>query len=124
MNVAAMRILVVDDSLSMRQMIALTLRSAGYEVIEAADGQEALVRAQQQSFHLVLADFNMPRMDGLALLRGLRSLPAYRHTPYLILSTEIAPEKRAQAQAAGVTGWLTKPFQPGQLIATLRRVVG
>jgi len=118
------RLLVVDDSPSMRGMIALTLRSAGYDVTEAADGHDALTRAQQEHFHLVLADFNMPRMDGLALMSALRSLPGYRHTPLLILSTEIPPEKRMQAEAAGIAAWLAKPFRPEQLIATLRRVLG
>lgn len=117
------RILAVDDSPSMRQMVAFTLKSAGFDVAEAEDGAVALQMAQKEKFRLVLADVNMPNMDGLTLVRSLRSLPDYKFTPLLVLTTESTPEKKAEGKAAGATGWLVKPFNPEQLIATVQRVL-
>jgi two-component system chemotaxis response regulator CheY len=117
------RILAVDDSTSMRQMVAFTLSSAGFDVAEAPDGASALAMAQQERFSLVLADVNMPNMDGLSLVRALRVLPDYRFTPLLMLTTESTPEKKQEGKAAGATGWLVKPFNPDQLVATVRRVL-
>jgi len=118
------RILAVDDSSSMRQMVAFTLRDAGYEVAEAADGQEAYEMAQRESYRLVLCDVNMPRMDGISLVRQLRQLPSYKFTPLLMLTTESGPEKKQEGKAAGATGWIVKPFNPEQLVATVQRVLG
>ncbi|WP_028080871.1 response regulator [Solimonas soli] len=118
------RILAVDDSASMRQMVAFTLRDAGFEVAEAADGQEAYEMAQREPFKLVLCDVNMPRMDGISLVRQLRQLSNYKFTPLLMLTTESGPEKKQEGKAAGATGWLVKPFNPEQLIATVQRVLG
>ena len=118
------RILAVDDSTSMRQMVAFTLKSAGFEVSEAADGAIALDMAKKEKFNLVLCDVNMPNMEGLTLVRHLRQLPDYKFTPLLMLTTESTPEKKAEGKAAGATGWLVKPFNPEQLIATVKRVVG
>ena len=120
----SLRILAVDDSASMRQMVAFTLQSAGFEVTEAEDGQVALNLAQKEKFKLVLADVNMPNMDGLTLVKNLRTLPDYKFTPLLMLTTESTPEKKAEGKAAGATGWLVKPFNPEQLIATIRKVIG
>lgn len=117
-------ILAVDDSASMRQMVGVTLRSAGYEVVEASDGQEAYEFAQQRGVDLVLADVNMPRMDGITLVAELRKLPLYHLTPLLLLTTESSPERKAQGKQAGATGWMVKPFNPDQLLATLDRVLG
>ncbi|MFO1399844.1 MAG: response regulator [Steroidobacteraceae bacterium] len=117
-------ILAVDDSASMRQMVGVTLRSAGYDVVEANDGQEALDYARQHAVDLVLTDVNMPRMDGIRLVSELRSLPTYRLTPLLLLTTESSPERKAQGKQAGATGWMVKPFNPDQLLATLARVLG
>lgn len=117
-------ILAVDDSASMRQMVGVTLRSAGYDVVEASDGQEAYEYAQHHSVDLVLTDVNMPRMDGIALVAQLRRLPSYHLTPLLLLTTESAPERKAQGKQAGATGWMVKPFNPDQLLATLARVLG
>lgn len=117
-------ILAVDDSASMRQMIGVTLREAGYEVIEAADGAEALEYARQHRVDLVLADVNMPNMDGIMLVAHLRTLPAYRLTPLLLLTTESSAERKQQGKQAGATGWMLKPFNPPQLLATLERVLG
>jgi two-component system chemotaxis response regulator CheY len=118
------RILAVDDSASMRQMVAYTLKQAGFDVAEAEDGQQGLEMAQKESYRLVLCDVNMPRMDGISLVRALRGLPAYKFTPLLMLTTEAGPEKKAEGKAAGATGWLVKPFNPEQLIATVQKVLG
>lgn len=116
-------ILAVDDSASMRQMVAFTLKGAGYEVVEANDGAAALDIARTRSVNLVLTDVNMPRMDGITLIRELRKLPAYKFTPLLMLTTESAADKKAEGKSAGATGWLVKPFNPEQLIATIKKVI-
>ncbi len=116
-------ILAVDDSPSMRQMVAFTLKSAGFDVTEAEDGVDALSKARDGAFNLVLADVNMPNMDGISLVRELRQLPNYRFTPLLILTTESGQDKKMEGKAAGATGWLVKPFDPEQLIATVNRVL-
>ena len=118
------RILAVDDSASMRQMVAFTLKSAGFDVAEAEDGQAALDLARTEKFKLVLADVNMPRMDGITLVKNLRGLADYKFTPLLMLTTESTPEKKMEGKAAGATGWLVKPFNPEQLVATVQRVLG
>jgi two-component system chemotaxis response regulator CheY len=117
-------ILAVDDSPSMRRMLGVTLRAAGYEVIEATDGDEALDYARQHRVDLVLTDVNMPRMDGIKLVSELRALPDYRLTPLLLLTTESSPDRKAAGKRAGATGWMVKPFDPDQLLATLARVLG
>ncbi|HEU4779013.1 MAG TPA: response regulator [Steroidobacteraceae bacterium] len=116
-------IMTVDDSTSMRQMVKATLLSAGYGVVEAADGQEALEYARENPVDLVITDVNMPRMDGITLVSELRSLPTYRLTPLLLLTTESSMEKKMEGKKAGATGWLVKPFNPAQLLATLARVL-
>lgn len=118
------RILAVDDSASMRQMVAFTLTSAGFDVAQAEDGDVALKMAQKEKFNLVLCDVNMPNMDGISLVKALRTLPDYKFTPMLMLTTESTPEKKAEGKSAGATGWLVKPFNPEQLIATVKRVIG
>jgi two-component system, chemotaxis family, chemotaxis protein CheY len=117
------RILAVDDSPSMRHMVSVTLRGAGYEVVEAADGDEALEYARGHSVDLVLADVNMPRMNGITLVAQLRTLPDYRLTPLLLLTTESSQQSKQQGKQAGATGWMIKPFHPDQLLATLDRVL-
>ena len=117
-------ILAVDDSASMRQMVSFTLKGAGYHVIEAADGQEAYEKAMTQSVDLVLTDQNMPRMDGLQLIKLLRELPAYQKTPILMLTTESSDEMKAKGRAAGANGWLVKPFDPQRLIEVVKKVIG
>ncbi len=116
-------ILAVDDSASMRQMIGVTLRTAGYEVVEAADGDEALEYARKHRVDLVLADVNMPGIDGITLVAQLRTLPSYHLTPLLLLTTESSQERKLQGKQAGATGWMVKPFNPEQLLATLERVL-
>src|SRR6202167_5274581 len=115
----AKTILAVDDSASMRQMVGVTLRAAGYEVVEASDGDEALEYARKHRVDLVLADVNMPRMDGITLIAQLRTLPNYPLPPLLLLTTESSPERKMQGKQAGATGWMVKPFHPEQLLATL-----
>lgn len=117
------KILAVDDSPSMRQMVSVTLEQAGYEVFMAKDGQEALDMAQTLSVNLVLTDINMPNMDGIALVKNLRLLSDYRYKPILILTTESSREKKLQGKEAGATGWIVKPFDPEQLLSTVRRVL-
>jgi len=116
-------ILAVDDATSIRQMVALTLKGAGHTVTEAADGKQALGLAGRQTFDLVLTDVNMPVMDGLTLTRELRKLPGFRFTPILVLTTEAGPDKKQEGRAAGATGWLVKPFNPDQLLATVNKVL-
>ena len=118
------QILIVDDSRYSRHTLGETLRIAGYDVIEAADGREALGLAQGRSVQLVITDVNMPQMDGITLTRELRGLATYKFTPILLLTTESAPEKKQEGKAAGATGWMVKPFNPEQLLATVRKVLG
>lgn len=118
------RILAVDDSPSVRQMVKLTLTGAGYEIVEASDGAEGLSKAKATTLDMVVTDLNMPVMNGLGLIRELRKLPAYRGVPILFLTTESDPEMKQQAKAAGATGWITKPFQQDQLVAIVKKVLG
>lgn len=118
------KILAVDDSVSMRGMVAFTLRGAGHEVTEAENGRLALDAARATSFDLVLTDVNMPVMDGIAMVRELRALDAYKGVPILMLTTESHTERKMEGKAAGATGWLVKPFDPEQLLATVKRVLG
>lgn len=117
-------ILAVDDSASMRQMVAFTLKGAGYDVTEAADGVQALSAAKSNKFNLVITDINMPNMDGISLTKELRTLPDYKFIPILTLTTESTPEKKQEGKAAGATGWIVKPFDPEQLLATIKKVLG
>jgi len=116
-------ILAVDDSASMRQMVSFTLRHAGYEVVEAVDGVEALEYARGNVVSLVLTDVNMPKMDGITLVRELRRLESYRYVPLLVLTTEAGQEKKMEGRKAGATGWLVKPFNPDKLLATIAKVL-
>ena len=120
----AKTVLTVDDSASIRQMVSFTLKSAGYEVVEAVDGMDGLEKAKGQSFNLVLTDQNMPRMDGLSLLKSLRGMPGYRTVPILMLTTESSDTMKSQGRAAGATGWLVKPFDPQKLIEVVKKVIG
>lgn len=116
-------ILAVDDSASMRQMVTFTLKSAGYHVVEAVDGQDALEKSVQQDFDLVLTDQNMPRMDGINLTKNLRNHPKFKATPILILTTESSDQMKQMGRNAGATGWMVKPFDPAKLIEVIRKVI-
>lgn len=118
------RILAVDDSPSMRQMVSFTLKSAGFDVAEAEDGAVALELAKREKFRLILIDINMPNMNGMELIRALRAVPDYKFTPLLMLTTEAAADRKQEGKAAGATGWIVKPFNPDQLVATVKRVLG
>ena len=120
----AKTILAVDDSSSLRQMVAFSLKAAGYQVVEAVDGQDGLDKARQQTVDLVLTDQNMPRMDGLALIKQLRGLPDYQKVPILMLTTESSDEMKSKGRAAGANGWLVKPFDPQRLIEVVKKVIG
>jgi len=116
-------ILAVDDSASMRQMVSFTLRSAGFDVVEAVDGVDAFDKARARPFDLVLTDQNMPRLDGIGLTRRLRDCPGFKATPILILTTESSDEMKQAGRAAGATGWMVKPFDPTKLVEVIRKVV-
>lgn len=117
-------ILAVDDSVSMRQMIAFTLKQAGYAVVEAEDGRDGLDKVRSQVPDLVLVDHNMPRMDGLTLVRSLRGMPRCANVPILMLTTESSAAIKAEGRAAGATGWIVKPFEPKRLLDVVRTVLG
>jgi two-component system chemotaxis response regulator CheY len=108
----------------MRQMVGITLTGAGHDVQQAADGAEALEIAERQTFDLVITDVNMPKMDGITLVRELRSRANYRYVPLLVLTTEATLERKQEGKAAGATGWLVKPFNPERLLATIAKVLG
>jgi two-component system chemotaxis response regulator CheY len=120
----AKTILAIDDSASIRQMVAFTLKSSGYEVVDAVDGMDGLDKAKAKSFNLILTDQNMPRMDGLTLIKNLRALPQYKTVPILMLTTESSDAMKQQGRAAGATGWLVKPFDPQKLIEVVKKVIG
>ncbi len=116
-------ILVVDDSASMRQMISFTLKNAGFNVVEAVDGQDAYEKANCGDFDLVLTDQNMPRMDGIALTKKLRENPRFKTTPILILTIESSDPMKQAGRAAGATGWLVKPFDPAKLVEVIAKLI-
>lgn len=116
------RIMTVDDSASMRQMVTLTLQRAGHEVVQAADGQDAL-RKLAGDIHLFLLDLNMPNLDGIELTRRLRAMPEYKFVPIVLLTTESHTSKRQEGKEAGATGWIAKPFDPDKLLAVVNKVM-
>jgi two-component system chemotaxis response regulator CheY len=118
------RVLAVDDSVSLRKLVASTLTAAGHQVTEANNGAEGLAFAKQSLFNLIISDLNMPVMDGLTFIRHVRVLSAYKFVPILVLTTEMDPDKKKAAKESGATGWLVKPFDPETLIATIRKVLG
>ena len=117
-------ILAVDDSGSLRQMLAFSLKAAGYGVIEAVDGQDGLAKAKRQTVDLVLTDQNMPGMDGLSLIKALRGMSSYMKVPILMLTTESSSEMKALGKAAGASGWLVKPFDPVRLTEVVKKLIG
>ena len=117
-------ILAVDDSASIRQMVSFTLKGAGYEVIEAVDGEDGLAKAKAGGVNVVLTDQNMPKMDGLTLIKTLRGMPEYKSVPILMLTTESSDAMKTAGKGAGATGWLVKPFDPPKLLEVIKKVVG
>ena len=116
-------ILTVDDTASMRQMISFTLNSVGHEVLQASDGSEALKILQGKKVDLVIADVNMPNMDGISLVKSLRAIAEYKFTPILMLTTESQESKRQEGKSVGATGWIVKPFNPEQLLTIVKKVL-
>ncbi|MGA3115803.1 MAG: response regulator [Syntrophobacteraceae bacterium] len=117
-------IMAVDDSASMRQMVSFTLKQAGYQVVEAADGRDALSKLDGSGVHMILTDLNMPNVDGIELIRRLRANPSCRFIPIVMLTTESQPEKKQEGKTTGATGWIVKPFKPEQLLAVVKKVLG
>ncbi|MBF4322475.1 MULTISPECIES: response regulator [Vibrio] len=117
------KILAVDDSVSIRQMLSHTLKDAGYDVETAIDGSDALRKAQQTKFDVVISDVNMPVMGGFELVKAIRGNAQYKFIPILMLTTETSMEKKQEGKLAGATGWLVKPFNPETLLKTLKRVI-
>ena len=119
----AKTILIVDDSSSVRQVIGITLRGAGYDVIEGCDGKDALSRLDGRKVHLIVSDVNMPNMDGIAFVKAVKALPAYKFTPIIMLTTESADEKKREGQAAGARAWVVKPFKPDVLLNAVQKLI-
>lgn len=117
-------ILTVDDSASVRQMVSFTLGKSGYEVAEAVDGADGLNKSGKKKFDLIVTDLNMPVMDGIQMISGVRKLPGYTYIPILMLTTESQPEKKDAGRKAGATGWIVKPFNADQLVAVVRKLIG
>ncbi len=116
-------ILIVDDSASLRQVVAITLRGAGYDVLEAGDGKDALGKLIGQRVHLIISDVNMPNMDGITFLKEVKKNPQYRFTPVIMLTTEGSDDKKRLGQEAGAKAWMVKPFQPQQMLAAVAKLV-
>ena len=118
----AKTIMVVDDSISIRQVVGIALRQAGYDVIEGVDGKDALAKLTGQKVNLIISDVNMPNMDGISFVRELKTRPAYKFTPVLMLTTESQEDKKEQGKAAGARAWMVKPFKPEALVAAVQKL--
>jgi two-component system chemotaxis response regulator CheY len=116
-------IMVIDDSASVRQVVGIALRGAGYEVIEAQDGKDALGKLDGKKIHLMVCDVNMPNMNGIEFLKASKQMPAYKFTPVIMLTTESGEDKKMQGQAAGAKAWMVKPFQPPQLLNAVSKLI-
>jgi two-component system chemotaxis response regulator CheY len=119
----AKTVMVVDDSSSVRQVVSIALKSAGYEVIEACDGKDALAKLNGQKIHLMISDVNMPNMDGITLVKEVKKLANYKFTPIIMLTTESQEAKKQEGQAAGAKAWVVKPFQPAQMLAAVSKLI-
>ncbi len=119
----AKTILIVDDSASLRQVVKIALMDAGYDVIEAGNGQEGLQRLDGRKIHLIVSDVNMPIMDGITFLKNVKQHPSYRFTPVIMLTTETSDDKKKAGQEAGAKAWVVKPFQPPILLAAISKLI-
>ena len=119
----AKTIMIIDDSASLRQVVAIALGAAGYEVIEACDGRDALAKLDGPRIHVLICDVNMPNLDGIGFLKALRALPAHRFSPVIMLSTEAGEDRKREGQAAGARAWVVKPFKPEQLLLAVARLI-
>lgn len=118
----AKTIMIVDDSASMRQVVGIALKGAGYTVLEGRDGKDALSKLTGLKVHLIISDVNMPIMDGITFLKEVKQMASYKFTPVIMLTTESAEEKKREGQAAGARAWVVKPFQPEQLLNAVQRL--
>ena len=119
----AKTILVVDDSATLRVVVGIALKGAGYDVIEACDGKDALTKLNGQKIHLIISDVNMPNMDGITFVAEAKKLPNYKFTPVIMLTTEAGESKKSAGQAAGAKAWVVKPFQPPQMLAAVAKLI-
>lgn len=119
----AKTIMIVDDSASFRQVVAISLKGAGYDVLEGSDGKDALGKLKGQKIHLIISDVNMPNMDGISFLKAVKQHPSYKFTPVIMLTTESQEEKKREGQAAGAKAWLVKPFKPEILLNAVQKLV-
>ncbi|HXU94230.1 MAG TPA: response regulator [Gallionella sp.] len=119
----AKTIMVVDDSASLRQVVGIALKGAGYDVLEACDGKDALNKLTGQKVHLIISDVNMPNMDGITFVKAAKQKPEYKFTPVIMLTTEAGEDKKQAGQAAGAKAWVVKPFQPAQMLAAVSKLV-
>jgi len=119
----AKTILVVDDSASLRQVVSIALKSAGYDVMEAVDGRDALGKLNGSKIHLIISDVNMPNMDGITFVKEMKKLPDYKFTPVIMLTTESQESKKQEGQAAGAKAWVVKPFAPQQMLAAVSKLI-
>jgi two-component system chemotaxis response regulator CheY len=119
----AKTIMVVDDSASLRQVVGIALKGAGYDVLEGCDGQDALSKMTGQKIHLIISDVNMPNMDGITFVKAVKQLPAYKFTPVIMLTTESQEGKKLEGQAAGAKAWVVKPFKPEQMLGAVGKLV-
>ncbi|NJD08620.1 MAG: response regulator [Methylococcaceae bacterium] len=119
----AKTILIVDDSTSLRQVVSIALQGAGYDVLEAVDGQDGLAKLDGRKIHLIISDVNMPNMDGLTFLREAKKLPAYKFTPVIMLTTESGEGKKQEGQQSGAKAWVVKPFKPEQMLAAVAKLI-
>ncbi|MBG0846472.1 response regulator [Pseudomonas chengduensis] len=116
-------VLIVDDSASIRQVVSITLKGAGYDVIEGSDGKDALSKLDGRKVHLIISDVNMPNMDGITFLKNVKQLPAYKFTPVIMLTTEAGEAKKEEGRAAGAKAWVVKPFQPAQMLTAVSKLI-
>lgn len=116
-------IMIVDDSASLRQVVAITLKGAGYDTIEACDGQDAINKMTGQKIHLIISDVNMPNMDGITFVKNVKQMANYKFTPIIMLTTESQDEKKKEGQAAGAKAWVVKPFQPQQVLDAVAKLI-
>jgi len=116
-------VMIVDDSISMRQTIKICLTSAGYDVIEATDGKDGLAKLDGRRVHLIISDVNMPNMNGIEMVKAVKQNPSYRFTPIMMLTTEAEDSKKREGQAAGAKAWIVKPFKPDQLLAAISKII-
>ena len=119
----AKTIMAIDDSASIRQVVSITLKKAGYDVIEASDGKDALNKLSGQKVHLMICDVNMPNMDGITFLKTVRQNPSYKFTPIIMLTTESQEAKKQEGRAAGAKAWVVKPFKPEQMLAAIEKLI-